>query len=285
MAIYGRTDLASEAHALWRRSAGEATELPGVRAQRERLGDLELTAVEILDAQGEKALGKPRGHYFTLELPEICDRGAVSFAAAAEAIASLLRRCEGLRGEGTVLVVALGNADITPDAVGSLAAESILVTRHLKQSSPLFSAFRPTALCRTGVLGTTGMESALQIRALCRDLRPDCVIAIDALAGVALRRLCRSVQICDTGIAPGSGVGNDRQALNAETLGLPVIAIGVPTVVDASLFSDDPSLQTMFVTPRDIDSAVRSVSRLIGYGLDLALHEGLSIGDIDMLIG
>ena len=160
------------------------------------------------------------------------------------------------------------------------------MTRHLKQSNASdFSAFRSTTLCRPGVLGTSGMESAQQIRALCRDFQPEMVIAIDALAGADLERLCRSIQICNTGIAPGSGVGNSREALNRETLGVPVLAIGVPTVVDAAAFSDDPALRGMFVTPRSIDSLVRGCAKLIGYGIDLALHDGLQVEEIEMLLG
>ena len=135
------------------------------------------------------------------------------------------------------------------------------------------------------MLGTTGVESAVQIRALCEALRPACVLAIDALAGSELSGLCRSVQICDTGIAPGSGVGNDREALDRASLGIPVIAVGVPTVIDASSLAAGKELGDLFVTPRFIDSAVRSVARLIAYGVNLALHPGLTIADIDLLVG
>ena len=285
MVRFGRTDLASEARQ--RAAAGAAdSSLPGVRAREYRLSGLPVTEVEVLDRQGAQALGKPEGLYFTLTLEGRFERGAEAFPRAAEALARLIGRCAPLEKESCVLIAALGNPDITPDALGSLAASNILVTRHLKRSDPeTFSSFRPTALCRTGVLGTTGMESALQIRTLCRELRPDLVLAIDALAGAELDRLCRCVQICSTGISPGSGVGNDRQALNRETLGVPVVAIGVPTVVDAAGLSNEPGLAAMFVTPRDIDSAVRTAGRLIGYGVNLALHEDLTVEDIDMLIG
>ena len=129
------------------------------------------------------------------------------------------------------------------------------------------------------------VESAAQVRMLCRELCPDCVIAIDALAGAEFSRLCRTVQICDAGIAPGSGVGNDREALDRDALGVPVVAVGVPTVMDASLLSRDPAMAAMFVTPRSIDSDVRAAARLIAYGIDLALHRELSVADIDMLVG
>lgn len=284
MVIYGRTDLASEAHSL--RCSEQAAALPGVSARQELLEGLEVTAVDILDARGAELLGKPVGRYYTLQLPDRFERGAESFPKAASAIATLLTRALADVPTDTVLIAALGNPDITPDALGSLAASALLVTRHLKSRSPeAFSAFASTALCRTGVLGTTGVESAVQIQTLCRMLRPDCVIAIDALAGADFSHLCRSVQICNTGISPGSGVGNDREALNRETLGVPVLAVGVPTVIDASLLSRDPALASLFVTPRSIDSDVRAAARLIAYGVNLALHRGLTVADIDQLVG
>ena len=285
MEIYGRTDLASEAHRIASRGARSGA-LHGVTAKEDVINGLAVTAVEVLNQEGAEALGKPVGKYFTLELGTHFDRGAEDFPAAAGAVAELIRRCAKFKSISRILIAALGNPDITPDAVGPLAASNILVTRHLKMSAPQeFMGFRATVLCRTGVLGTTGVESAIQVETLCRELKPELVIAIDALAGAEVSRLCRTIQICSTGISPGSGVGNDRKALNQETLGVPVIAIGVPTVIDASNFSDDPRLAAMFVTPRDIDSTVRSAGRLIGYGVNLALHDGLTVSDIDMLVG
>ena len=280
MVNFGRTDLASEAHSLRRAGA-----LPGVTAREERLEGLAVTAVEVRPGEGARLLGKAPGQYYTLELPQHCERGSEAFPRAARALAALILRC-GVGSWHSVLIAALGNPDITPDALGSLAASQLLVTRHLKQSGvEAFRSFASTALCRTGVLGTTGVESAAQIRSLCRELEPDGVAAIDALAGASLAGLCRSVQVCDTGIAPGSGVGNDRQALDAATLGRPVLAIGVPTVTDAAQFSSEAALAQMFITPRSIDSAVRSAARVIAYGLNLALHPGLELADIDMLLG
>lgn len=281
MVINGRTDLASEA---LRQScdAEEVTKLPGIRATEENREGFPVTVVEVLDEQGERKLGKPRGKYITMELaPSLPEH----FPEAARTLAKLIRRCAGALPQ-RVLLAALGNPDITPDAIGSLAAAHLLVTRHLKQQEiPAFSSFRSTMLCRTGVLGTSGMESAEQIRALCSQFRPELVIAIDALAGADLNGLCRSVQICNTGIAPGSGVGNARSALNEAYLGVPVLAVGVPTVVDASALSGDPALRGMFVTPRSIDSLVRSCARLLGFGIDLALHEDLGIEDVELLLG
>jgi len=140
------------------------------------------------------------------------------------------------------------------------------------------------AAVRTGVLGSTGIESAEVLRAICESISPSRVVAIDALASGSLDRLCRTIQITDVGIVPGSGVGNNRAELCERTLGVPVVAIGVPTVVDAAVFSDEESAKGMFVTPRDIDSSVRDTAKLIGYGINLAMHDGLTIGDVDMFL-
>lgn len=282
MRYFGRTDLASEA----RERLVEGGMPTGVSGGTEMLCGLKVTAVRVLDERGESAVGKPRGQYYTLELPRRFDRGSDEFARCAEALRELICRCMGPLRSPRTLVAALGNPDITPDALGPIAASSTLVTRHLKTSDPeSFRGFASTSLCRTGVLGTSGIESAAQIKNLCSLLRPELVIAIDALAGSQAEKLCRCVQICDSGISPGSGVGNDRESISPASLGLPVIAIGVPTVVDAAGLSDAPELRGMFVTPRDIDSQVRAAGRLIAYGLNMALHEGLEIGDIDMLVG
>lgn len=285
MPIYGRTDLASEAHQIASRGV-RSGRLEGVSARQEEINGLPVTAVEVLNEKGAEAIGKPVGKYFTLELEGHFERGSDAFPDAAATVAELIRRCGAVDRSRKIFIAALGNPDITPDALGPLAASNILVTRHLKASAPKeFACFRATVLCRTGVLGTTGMESALQVKTLCQEMKPDLVIAIDALAGAEASRLCRTIQICSTGISPGSGVGNDREALNEESLGVPVVAIGVPTVIDAAYFTDDPKLKAMFVTPRDIDSAVRTAGRLIGYGINLALHDGLTVADVDMLVG
>ena len=286
MEIHGRTDLASEARSRYLRDAGDAARLCGVKAEASTLRGLSLSGVEILDEEGAALLGKAPGRYYTLALPAPLSRGDVRFTDAAEAVAELLRRCMPEKRDAGVLIAALGNPDVTPDALGPLCAGNLLVTRHLKQrGEAAFAGFCSTLLVRTGVLGTTGLESAAQVRALCEAAKPDCVLAIDALAGAELGGLCRSVQICDTGIAPGSGVGNDREALNEEYLGVPVVAVGVPTVIDASALGGEGELRDLFVTPRFIDSAVRSVARVLAYGINLALHEGISVEEIDLLVG
>ena len=183
-----------------------------------------------------------------------------------------------------VLLAALGNPDITPDALGPLCASSVLVTRHLKAGhDPIWDGFSSVSLLRAGVLGTVGVESAVQIRAFCEAVRPSLVLVVDALAGAEAAGLCRSIQICDSGISPGSGVRNDRARIDRALLGVPVTAIGVPTVTDACTRDGGPG--DLFVTPRDIDSAVRACARFIAYGINLALHPGITVEDIDALIG
>ena len=275
-----RTDLASEVV-----QRPENASLAGLELNEERICGCRVTAVKINGGEASKVLCKPIGNYLTLELDEYIRRRENSFSDAANALSQLMRRFAEIQNAQSFLVACLGNRAITPDAVGPEVSDSLIVTRHLKQSMPQeFAALSSVAVLRTGVLGTTGIESAQSLKALCGLVQPDCVIAVDALASGELDRLCRNVQICDSGIAPGSGVGNDRAELNRESLGVPVIAVGVPTVIDAAAFCDDESAAGLFVTPRNIDELVRSVSKLVAYGLNLALHPGLSIADVDMLV-
>ena len=280
--IYRRTDVATEAHRLWAESADTLTELSGVVARTETLGAFTVEQVEIRSSEGSEALHKPQGLYFTLEVPSLPTRGHPDFDSAAPALSQLIRRCLP-SAPRSALVVLLGNSDITPDALGSLTAPWLLVTRHLP-TLPAFLSSCSIAVCRPGVLGTSGMESAQQVAALTKLLHPDCVLCVDALAGADPSRVCRTVQVCSTGISPGSGVGNDREALNQETLGVPVVAIGVPTVLDAASLSPNQPVSDCFLTPRSIDLSVRSAARLIGYGIDLALLPQLTVSDVDMLV-
>jgi len=293
-----RTDLALEAQEIWQESAGKTTRLPGVKASNRTLEGYPLTRVDILDREGEAALGKPSGRYLTLDLTSFWERKSDFFERAARAVGSQLRQM--LPPEGAVLVIGLGNAHMTPDAVGPLAADSVLVTRHLISAMPAhFSGFRPVAVQRPGVLGSTGVESAEAVQALTESLRPAAVIAVDALASRRTGRVCNTVQLSDTGIIPGSGVGNHRAALNQETLGVPVISVGVPTVVDSATLAYDlleesgipgideeklrSSHRNLMVTPRDIDAQVRDLAKVIGYGINWALQD-LELSEINALL-
>lgn len=286
-----RTDLACEAHALWRESAGETSRLPGVRARSDCRDGFEVERVEILDAEGARALGKAEGRYITVDVSPLLHREENAFGRACELLSQELRSLLQFPVTSSYLVVGLGNRAITPDAIGPVCLEHLLVTRHLKQHLPeYFAAFRTVTAVSTGVLGTTGVESSEFVAALCRELSPCCVIAIDALAARDPQRLCRNIQLSDTGIVPGSGVGNARGALNQETLGVPVIALGVPTVVDAATLCCDSGgrcpdeAAAMFVTPRDIDKQVKDMAKLLGYSLNFAFHDGLTMADIDMFL-
>jgi len=286
-----RTDLACEARDLWLREAPE--ELPGVRSGAQELHGVALQVVEIRAPEAAEKLCKPVGRYATLDLTPLARREEGAFSRTCAALAEELRRQLALTGRESVLVVCLGNPDVTPDAVGPLCAGHVLVTAHLKQAMPEdFAPFRTVSLLRTGVLGTTGVESARLTAAVAEQVRPDRVVAVDALAALDTARLCRAVQITDAGIVPGSGVGNARSALNRETLGVPVVAVGVPTVVDAATLCADltggerpaPEGAPLFVTPRDIDARVREAARLVGRAIDLALHPGLTPEDLDALL-
>ena len=293
-----RTDLALEARELWQESAEKATRLNGVKATKQRAEGYPVTRVDILDERGEQALGKPRGTYRTVDLTTFWQRRSDFFERAVRAVGGQLK--DLLPGNGPVLVVGLGNGAMTPDAIGPLAADSVLVTRHLIAAMPKhFSGFRPVAVFRTGVLGTTGVESAEAVRGLVEQVQPALVIAIDAMASRRVGRVCTTVQLSDTGIIPGSGVGNHRSALNRETLGIPVFAIGVPTVVDAATLAADlleesgimdidgdklrSSQQNLMVTPRDIDQQVRDLGKVVGYGINWALQD-LEIEEINALL-
>ena len=293
-----RTDLALEAREIWQESAEKTTRLAGVKATKQRQEGYPVTRVDILDGRGEAALGKPQGSYLTIDLTTFWQRKADFFERAVRAVGSQLKTL--LPPEGPALVIGLGNAAMTPDAVGPLAVDSVLVTRHLIAAMPKhFSGFRPVAVQRTGVLGTTGVESAEAVRGLVAEVQPALVIAVDALASRRVGRVCATVQLSDTGIIPGSGVGNHRSALNRETLGVPVFAVGIPTVVDAATLAADlmeeagiadidedklrAGQQNLMVTPRDIDAQVRDLAKVVGYGINWALQD-LEIEEINALL-
>ncbi|MPM37461.1 Germination protease [bioreactor metagenome] len=296
-----RTDLAAEAKELYEQSAKQTTKLTGVEANDSVREGFPVNTVRILNEEGEKALGKPKGSYITLSLDGLARREQDAFSRAARALAAELTELIHLPNGAPVLVVGLGNRAVTPDAIGPTVTDHTMVTRHLVEQEPdNFSAFRPVASLAAGVLGTTGVESGALVQALTQKISPACVIAVDALTSRSLERVCNTIQLADTGIVPGSGVGNHRVALNAETLGVPVIAVGVPTMVDgATLCADllreagkeDMEPETLggagsdlFVTPRDIDAKVAELSKLIGYGINMALQPGITVADIDMFL-
>lgn len=275
-----RTDMADEAHSLWKGRAEERGELSGVSTESFNLCGHEVTGIKILDNEAANKLGKACGQYYSLSLPQYFSRGSEDFPSIVSALSRLITRCAPEKFNN-VLVAALGNPDITPDALGSLSASSLLITRHLDLKS--FPHFNSLSLCRPGVLGCSGIESAQQVKLLCQLVRPQLVIIVDALAGSDTERLCRCIQVSDAGISPGSGVGNNREELSRDFLSIPVVSVGMPSVIDASFFGDS-KFSGMFVTPRSIDESVRSAAKIIAYAINLAVHPRLSIGDLDALL-
>lgn len=282
------TELAVERLEAAQISHGGGRGVAGVSCRRKRIHGIDVHTMTVESPSAENILCKPIGSYFTISLNKVIKRCDEGFEDTVYCIAHIIRSL--LQERQKVLLVCLGNERITPDALGPSCAKQLMVTRHLKQQHPeLFEAFSETALICPGVLGITGMESAALVKGAVAEVKPDCVIAIDALAAGSVKRLATTVQICDTGLDPGAGVGNNRCGLNRDTLGVPVIGIGVPTVVDAKAFAEDDSKQGrgegLFVTPRDIDSIITHSAKLLGYAINLALHDDLTIGDIEMFLG
>jgi Germination protease. len=290
-----RTDLALEAREI--ALQGKAGELDGIKYEECEEQGVKYQKMAVLNESGQKLIGKPVGVYFTAEIASVLRRESETFTDTVTAISKIIKQITDTNNdEGCTLVVGLGNRDITPDGIGPRCAESVLVTRHLKEHAPEdFSFLNPVAVISPGVLGTSGIESADYIKWVCTNLKPKQILVIDALAAKNLERLCRTVQITDTGITPGSGVGNSRSAINKDVMGVPVVAIGVPTVVDIrSLLADIGSdklpdnianTKEMIVTPRNIDSEVVCAGRVVAYSINMALHDGLTVEDIDMMVG
>ena len=277
---------------------------PDDRGPQEQQGDARPACGTGLDRgcnpplRPARALGKRRGTYVTLDLRALSPEDPAYTERAALALRDELRALL----EGTVdtaLVVGLGNRAMTPDVIGPRAADHVPATRHLKGCAA-FGALADVSVLTPGVLGTTGLEAAELVRGAVGTVRPDLVVAVDALASQSLGRVCTTVQLTDAGIVPGSGVGNHRRALTRETLGVPVLAVGVPTVVDAATLTCDVLAEAgkgelnpaalqgagdgLIVTPKDIDSQVGDLSKIIGYAIDLALQPGLTIEELELLL-
>lgn len=290
-----RTDLAVEAIENHKTAAA----LPHVRQSDRTLEGFAVHEVRILSEDAAREIGKPQGRYLTLELDALIRREEDAFPRACKALSTLLRELLPHPNDGPVLIAGLGNRMITPDAIGPQTTDHVIATRHLVAQSPaIFADWRPVSALAPGVLGQTGVETGEVICGVLDRVRPAAVIAVDALAAGRLSRLLRTVQLADTGITPGAGVGNARAALNEETLGVPVIAVGVPTVVDGATLAHEISSQLgqpdcealddlsqpVMITTRDIDREVADISRMIGYAVNMALHPHLSVADIDLYL-
>ena len=274
-----RTDLAVEAI----ENMDQAANHQQVRQTERTLEGFSVNEVEIRTDHAAREIGKPRGRYLTLELDALIRREEDAFPRACRALSTLLRELLPSQApDGPVLVAGLGNRMITPDAIGPQAADHVIATRHLVEQVPdVFSSWRPVSALAPGVLGQTGVETGEVVCGVLDRIRPSAVLAI-----------------ADTGITPGAGVGNARAALNEQTLGVPVIAIGVPTVVDGATLAHEiagqlggPTCEALedlsrpvMITTRDIDREVADISRMIGYAVNMALHPHLTVSDIDLYL-
>lgn len=302
-----RTDLVDEMASL----SGAKRDIAGCRVTERTEHGCRLCEVDVLTPEGERNVGKPRGRYISYDIGQVRLMDKARFYDTANLIADGITSLLPEK-EGAVLFAALGNRAVTADAVGPMAAEQFIVTSPIKKENPaLFDGMRlrETYCVVPDVLGNTGLEAASIIRGVVDKVRPVAVIAADALAARRLGRLATTVQLCDTGISPGSGIRNARPALNAETLGVPVIAIGVPTVVEAGTLAFDvletalaqydaadaeqcrqmlrgmllPSESGYFVTPKETDRIIKDVSKLIAVSLNRALQRSLTFDEMDEL--
>ena len=277
-----RTDLALEA----RERFEEDVEIRGVEVEEayDEQRDIRVTVVRIRTENGAKAMGKPIGTYITLEAPRMSEPDEDYHREVSEKLAGYLKKLLDVKNEKSVLVVGLGNREVTPDALGPEAVNHLRVTRHVvREYGKAAFAREKVQLVSTivpGVMAQTGMETLEIVRGIVAETKPDQVVVIDALAARSSKRLNRTIQISDAGIQPGSGVGNHRNSLTRETIGIPVLAIGVPTVVDAATIVYDatgdrssvpPGLNGMFVTPKNVDEMIRRLSFTISEAPNLAL--------------
>lgn len=275
-----RTDIALERQEMLEESAQK-----GIKVKRWEKEKAQVTEIEILNDFGAKSINKPIGKYITVEVPEFSHESELldgRLTALTEAIKNLIPE-----NAERILVVGLGNENITPDALGPLCARQIFSTRHIKGEIIKdlgIKYMKSVASVSTGVLGQTGIESAEYIKGIVNLINPDAVIVIDALASRRLARLGKTVQLTDTGITPGSGVGNYRKAIDKSTLGIPVISMGVPTVVDGNTMvndltgnehSIDDFAENMMVTPREIDTIITRAARLLSLSINCALQPAM----------
>lgn len=310
-----RTDLALETQ---EKMQEDHVELKGVRFLEEKIDkNLTISTVGIETENGAKIMGKPKGTYITIEAGNLDEEDEDYHREISMQLAKIIRRLNPIKKEEfSILVVGLGNREVTPDALGPRVVDNLFITRHILREYGTY-AFGKQKVNRIssivpGVMAQTGMESLEIIKGILAETGPDLVVVVDALAARSTKRLNRTIQVTDTGINPGSGVGNHRHGLNEKTLGVPVISIGIPTVVDAATIVNDtmynlvtamsqseafstlgdslkelndaekyelirellsPNLNAMFVTPKDIDESVKRLSFTISEGLNIAFHD------------
>ena len=284
-----RTDLAVEAHELSKREAKNAAEIDGVKSNVEEKENIPVTRVEITNENGSKTLGKAIGSYVTIDAPDL-KYSLETYEEVCEIIADEIRKMADISGDMLTLVVGLGNREITPDALGTSVVSKLLVTHHIKQRMSDFFDENISGVCAIapGVLGTTGIETADIIKAVTEKVKPQLIIAVDALAAADIERVSKTIQISDTGIQPGAGVGNNREGLNEESTGVKVIAIGVPTVIDAATISKveiPKEMAPLMVTTKDIDLVIERTAKTVANGINLALHRDMTLRDVESYVG
>lgn len=314
-----RTDLALEAREMVTSKVKE--ELPGVLVDTVKDEDAIITRVNITTPEAEKMIGKVQGQYVTIEAPGLRYKNTVLQKKVMDFLAKEIAALSKLPRDATVLVVGLGNWNVTPDALGPRAVGKIVVTRHLQEllSPELKGGVRSVCAIAPGVLGITGMETAEIIHGIVSKIKPHLVIAIDALAAASSHRVITTVQLSNTGIHPGSGVGNKRYGLTQESLGVPIIAVGVPTVVHASTIAMDTintlhehaafaryfksmenltdndrhliirqvlpeALGDLMVTPKEVDRLIDDIADIIAGGINQAMHPTIDYHNIHMYL-
>ncbi|MBO5046945.1 MAG: GPR endopeptidase [Clostridia bacterium] len=291
-----RTDLAEEMRdrAMTKTAREKQGELDGIVFHEKKEGDIRISTIAIQTAEGEKELGRPIGNYVTISFPTAANLGYAEFLGLCDIVSRELRAL--CKGKKRVLVCGVGNGAFAADALGVIAARHVLVTHHLKEMmSPHMDAFADIAAITPGIMAKTGMESADMVKSAVSSVHPDIVVVIDALAAREADRLARTIQISDTGLAPGSGLGNHRAVLDEKTLGVPVIAIGVPTVVDTATLVYDAlagrdidenalkKLSGFFVAPKEIDVIAENLGKLIGYAINRAFHGDFPYEEMAMM--
>ncbi len=298
-----RTDLAMEAT-----EGYGADKIPGVEVIDDQITeDIKRVRVSITTAEGEKALGKKIGTYVTIECNVMAHGDADIDEACAKALADEIRAMAGDAMSGSVLIAGLGNRMVTPDALGPEVCDKVFVTRHIREYVPeaVDERMGNVSAISPGVLGVTGLETGEIVAGIAQNIKPTLVIAIDSLAARNIDRVRTTIQIADTGISPGAGIGNKRKALDRDTLGVPVLAIGVPLVVYASTVAQDlieaamsktpqdikvrEKMQEilhgmmdvegadMIVTPKEIDKVIFDLARIISDALNLALNKDMTL--------
>lgn len=297
-----RTDLAVEATVMNKEKINgvdfECIEEEGIKIER----------VKISSVEAQNAIGKPMGNYVTVTVRDLSDNDKEEYEAACMCVAREIKSILNIEEKASVLTVGLGNEAITADSIGPKCVKKLLVTRHIKELMPeeIDQSVRSVSALMPSVMALTGIETSEIVKAVAEKIKPAAVIVIDALAARSMSRLGKTIQIADTGINPGSGVGNNRKELSRQTMGVPVIAVGVPMVVDAFTVAFDcmeiaakeedrqrfleiyrqmePGNADMVVTPKDVDSLSERSAKIIANGINIALQSALGKEDIDQYV-